>query len=68
MDLSYSAEDLAFRDEVRAYLAENLPERISDLVHAGGELTKEVIEEWHAILNKRGWLATIWPKEFGGPG
>lgn len=68
MDLSYSKEDIAFRDEVRAYLAEALPKRISDVVRAGGELTKEIMEEWHAILQRKGWLATIWPKKFGGPG
>ncbi|MGX9351750.1 acyl-CoA dehydrogenase family protein [Shimia sp. W99] len=68
MDLSYSAEEIAFRDEVRAFLAENLPAHISDAVRAGGELDKATMEEWHAILNSKGWLATIWPKEFGGPG
>ena len=68
MDLSYSAEDIAFRDEVRAYLADNLPKHISDAVREGGEMGKAMIEEWHAILNRKGWLATIWPKEFGGPG
>jgi alkylation response protein AidB-like acyl-CoA dehydrogenase len=68
MDLSYSKEDIAFRDEVRAYLAEALPTRISDVVRSGGELTKEIMEEWHAILQRKGWLATIWPKKFGGPG
>ena len=26
------------------------------------------MEEWHAILQRKGWLATIWPKKFGGPG
>ena len=68
MDLSYSKEDIAFRDDVRAYLAEALPTRISDVVRSGGELTKEIMEEWHAILQRKGWLATIWPKKFGGPG
>lgn len=68
MDLSFSAEDIAFRDEVRSYLAENLPAHISDAVRAGGELSKEIMEEWHAILNAKGWLATTWPREFGGPG
>lgn len=68
MDLSFSAEDIAFRDEVRTYLAENLPAHISDAVRAGGELTKEIMEEYHAILNAKGWLATTWPTEFGGPG
>ena len=68
MDLSYSKEDLAFRDEVRAFLAEHLPEEMASAVRSGGERTKAMMEEWHAILNTRGWLATIWPKEFGGPG
>ena len=68
MDLSFSPEDIAFREEVRSYLAENLPKRISDAVRGGHEQTKEMAEEWHAILNRKGWLATIWPKEFGGPG
>ena len=68
MDLSFSPEEIAFRDEVRAYLAENLPKRISDAVRNGTEQTKEMAEEWHAILNRKGWLATTWGVEFGGPG
>ena len=68
MDLSYSAQDIAFRDEVRAFLAENLPEHISGAVRARGEPEKRVMEEWHAILNRKGWLATTWPRAFGGTG
>ena len=68
MDLNFTQEERDFREEVRSYLAENLPAHISDAVRAGGELTKEMTEEWHAILNRKGWLATIWPVEFGGPG
>ncbi len=26
------------------------------------------MEEWHAILNARGWLANHWPEQYGGPG
>ena len=26
------------------------------------------MEEWHAILNERGWLANHWPEQYGGPG
>ncbi|MDJ0824141.1 MAG: acyl-CoA dehydrogenase family protein [Rhodobacter sp.] len=68
MDLSYSPEDRAFQDEIRAFLAEALPARLSDKVRTGAELTKADMEAWHAILNAKGWLATTWPKEFGGPG
>ncbi len=66
MDLSYTAEELAFQDEVRAFLADNLPPEISAAVRRGGELTREAMQEWHAILARRGWLATTWPVEYGG--
>ena len=68
MDLSYSAEELAFRDEVRAFLAERLPAELADKVRAHATLSKQEIEGWHAILAERGWLAATWPKEYGGPG
>ncbi|MEC8291889.1 MAG: acyl-CoA dehydrogenase family protein [Pseudomonadota bacterium] len=68
MELSYTPEEQAFQAEVRAYLAEHLPDHISSAVRAGGELSKAIMEEWHAILQRRGWLATTWPEAFGGPG
>jgi alkylation response protein AidB-like acyl-CoA dehydrogenase len=68
MDLSYSPEEEAFRTEVRAFLRDNLPARLSEKVRAGKRLTKADTEEWHAILNARGWLANHWPVEHGGPG
>lgn len=68
MDLTYSPTETAFRDQVRSFLADELPKATADLVRSGGALTKPIMDEWHAILNARGWLATIWPTEFGGPG
>ena len=68
MELSYSQSDLDFRDEVRTYLKENLPTRLSNKVKAKKKLSKQDMEEWHAILNKRGWLAPNWPEEHGGAG
>ena len=66
MDLSYSPEEVAFRDEVRAFLAEKVTPDMRDKVRGKGELTKADMEDWHAILNAKGWLAPNWPKEFGG--
>ncbi|MFG6559770.1 acyl-CoA dehydrogenase family protein [Sulfitobacter sp. 1A15299] len=66
MDLSYTDEERAFREEVRQFLAEKLPKELSEKVRRGQELTKDDHERWHAILNEQGWLATNWPKEFGG--
>ena len=68
MDLSYTHEELAFRDEVRGWLAANLPADLADKVRLNRTLTKADMVRWHAILNSRGWLAVAWPREFGGPG
>ncbi len=68
MDLNYSPEEIAFRDEVRAFLAEKLPGELSRKVREGRELSKHEMERWHWILNQRGWLATTWPEDHGGPG
>ena len=68
MDLNFTPEEEAFREEVRQFLREHLPQRLSQKVHQGLRLTKADMEEWHAILNARGWLANHWPKEWGGTG
>ncbi|SEQ53532.1 Acyl-CoA dehydrogenase [Loktanella sp. DSM 29012] len=68
MDLHYTDAQTAFRTEVRDFLAEHLPTRLSDKVRKGQSLTKADHEEWHAILNARGWLAGNWPVEHGGTG
>jgi alkylation response protein AidB-like acyl-CoA dehydrogenase len=66
MDLSYSAEEEAFRAELRLFLAEKLTPEMAEAVRLGHGLCKEDYERWHAILNQRGWLAPNWPREFGG--
>ena len=70
MDLELSAEDLTFRDEVRAFLDANLT---PELRAAGAGLTSVFCEPryslpWQRILHARGWVAPSWPKEYGGPG
>ena len=66
MNLDYTQEEKAFREEVRAFLRDKLPGRIADKVKLGKRLTKEDMETWHALLNERGWLAPNWPREWGG--
>ena len=68
MDLNFTSEEEAFRAEVQAFLKDKLPARIANKVKAGQRLTKADQDEWHAILNERGWLANHWPEEYGGPG
>ncbi|MDE2597069.1 MAG: acyl-CoA dehydrogenase family protein [Sphingomonadales bacterium] len=70
MDIDLSPQDAAFRDEVRAFLASELPEA----VRAGAAASPTVFVEpdvgqvWNAVLNRKGWLGYQWPKEHGGTG
>lgn len=66
MDLNYSPEELAFRDEVRAWLQANLPDDLREKVANYEELGKEDLLRWHKILAKKGWIAPEWPVEWGG--
>lgn len=68
MDLSFTPEEQKFREEVRAWVKENLPKEISHKVHNALELTRDDLQGWAKILGKKGWLGYGWPKEFGGPG
>ncbi|MEG1455967.1 MAG: acyl-CoA dehydrogenase family protein, partial [Comamonas sp.] len=68
MDLNFTPEELAFRSEVQEFLRESLPPALAAKVKAGQRLTRFDQENWHAILNKKGWLAYHWPQEFGGTG
>jgi len=68
MDLNFTADELAFRDEVRSFLKEQLPADISDRVRTGRALGADDYVRWQKILDRRGWGAPSWPKPFGGPG
>ncbi|WP_066530223.1 acyl-CoA dehydrogenase family protein [Erythrobacter sp. CCH5-A1] len=70
MDMDFSPEDIAFREEVRSFLAENLPERLRDGARRtpGVFVEPDIGMEWHRILFKQGWVAPHWPKEDGGTG
>ena len=68
MDLSFTPEEIAFRDEVRTFFKENLPKDIRDKLVAGMHASKEDMIRWTRILNKKGWAVPHWPVEYGGTG
>lgn len=70
MDMEFSEEDLAFREEVRSFLKEKLPERLKDGARRtpGVFVEPDIGMEWHRTLNEKGWVAPHWPKENGGTG
>jgi alkylation response protein AidB-like acyl-CoA dehydrogenase len=66
MDLDFSPEDAAFRDEVRSFLADSYPKTLRQKQERGEDLAKEDYLSWHRILAKKGWSAVSWPKQWGG--
>ena len=70
MNLDFAPEDVAFRDEVRDFIRDNLPAHVRD----GAAKTPGVFVEpdiglvWHRILARRGWAGHGWPVEDGGTG
>lgn len=70
MQFEFSDSDKAFRDDVRAFLAEKLT---PDLQNARRKATSifedpSVTKPWHRILYEQGWIAPGWPVEHGGTG
>ena len=68
MDLNFTADELAFRTDIRQWVATNLPPDISHKVHNALRLSREDMQRWAKILGQQGWLGWGWPKQFGGPG
>ncbi|PFG72898.1 alkylation response protein AidB-like acyl-CoA dehydrogenase [Tepidiforma thermophila] len=74
MDFRDSPEEAAFRAEVRAWIAENLPDALKGdagegewgQLSSGHERDKEALAEWRRRLQSRGWVAPAWPKKYGG--
>ncbi|MEX2497091.1 MAG: acyl-CoA dehydrogenase family protein [Woeseia sp.] len=68
MNVNYSKEDLAFRDEVRVFLQEKYPADIRHKQDNGIRLSKDDMVRWQKILYEQGWSAVNWPVEYGGTG
>ncbi len=69
MQLQLDADDARFRDEVRQFLRDTLPEdvrkRSSIAVHPPSDADRRW---WNRVLHDKGWVAARWPVEHGGPG
>jgi pimeloyl-CoA dehydrogenase large subunit len=68
MDLRFTPEEIAFRDEVRDFFRIALPEKIRRKLVEGRHLAKDDIVAWQRILNAKGWAVPHWPREWGGTG
>ena len=66
MDLNFTPEELAFRDEMRAFFRSAIPESIRRKALEGGHATRNEQIETQRILNARGLAVPHWPREWGG--
>ena len=70
MDMQFSPADQDFRQEVREFLATELPDDIRERWQSGSLIfpDRDDAVRWQKILHKKGWIAPNWPEEHGGPG
>ena len=68
MNLQFSDEHEAFREEVREFVAINLPESIRWKVNNGLAIARNDYIDWQKLLHAKGWAGVNWPIQFGGTG
>ena len=66
MDLNLSREEIAFRDEFRAWLATNIPKDWSSWREKPLEESFPYLRAWQRKLHEGAWAAVSWPSEYGG--
>ncbi|MCK2127969.1 acyl-CoA dehydrogenase family protein [Thauera aromatica] len=68
MKLQFSEQEEGFRQEVRSFVREHLPEDVRRKVERGLRLERHDYVAWYTKLHERGWITPGWPVEHGGPG
>ncbi|MDM0015335.1 acyl-CoA dehydrogenase family protein [Variovorax sp. J22P168] len=68
MKLELDPTQAAFRDEVRVFIRDHLPDEIRQRLRRGHAPRKRDSVTWQRLLNTRGWAAPHWPTEYGGAG
>lgn len=70
MNLDLTNEEVAFRDEVRAFLDASLTPELREVGRRATSVftDKQHSLPWQKILHAKGWAAPSWPVEYGGPG
>src|ERR1700739_4968745 len=66
MDLNLTPDEVAFRDEFRAWLKKNVPKDWNEWRGKPLEESFPYLRAWQRKLYEGGWAAVSWPKEYGG--
>ncbi|MBM4406666.1 MAG: acyl-CoA dehydrogenase [Chloroflexi bacterium] len=67
MDFRFTAEEEAFRQEVRRFIKENLTVEMTK-GEGGGLWSTPEKRRFAKLMSKKGWIGISWPKEYGGQG
>ena len=68
MNINLTADEIAFREELRAFFRTEYPADIRQKRDQGIALSRDDMVRWQKVLNSRGWFAVNWPVEYGGTG
>jgi alkylation response protein AidB-like acyl-CoA dehydrogenase len=68
MNFDRDPAEQSFREEIRRFVAENLPPDIAARTRLDFRPRREDMQAWNAVLHRKGWSAPSWPKEYGGTG
>jgi alkylation response protein AidB-like acyl-CoA dehydrogenase len=68
MDMTFTPEEIAFRQQVRQWLQQAMPAAMKRKADNGGIFDQDETKEWHKILYDQGWIAPNWPEKHGGTG
>ena len=68
MDMSFTPEQEAFRQEVRDFIRSAMPPHLRAKAEVDGSFELKETMEWHKVLYAKGWVAPHWPQKYGGPG
>ncbi len=68
MNVSFTDDELAFREDVRAFFQDKISAEVRDKQLRGIPLAKDDYVQYQKRLNERGWAGVNWPSEYGGTG
>jgi len=68
LHICFTAQETAFREEVREFLSSGVATELRQILQSHQKLSKQDRTRWHKALYQRGWAAPNWPQELGGTG
>ena len=68
MHVTFTADDMAFQEEIHAFFRDEYPADIREAMDSGSEISPDMQIRWQKLLYEKGWAAPNWPVEFGGTG